>query len=269
MKRFGIALAVGCVAAMTAVAAEPPLKKVEWKVGDATREALVHAPGKAEKEACPLVFVFHGHGGTMKHSAAKMAVHEHWSEAICVYPQGLNTPGKLTDPEGKKTGWQSNAKEQDDRDLQFFDEMLKSLRKDYKVDDKRVYVTGHSNGGRFTHLLWAERGDVFAAVAPSGSTAGPLTKAFKPKPCLHIAGETDPLVKFEWQKQTMDAVRKLNGCEAEGKPWDKAKEPAGTLYPPKEKDGSPFVALTYPGGHAFPADAPKRITAFFKDHAKK
>lgn len=31
MNRFGIALAVGLVAAMTAVAAEPPLKKVEWK----------------------------------------------------------------------------------------------------------------------------------------------------------------------------------------------------------------------------------------------
>lgn len=252
---------------VAASAVEP--KRAEWKVGNATREALVHVPANADKEACPLVFVFHGHGGTMKHGSTAIAIHPHWPEAICVYPQGLNTPGKLTDPDGKKTGWQSNAKEQDDRDLQFFDEVLKSLRKDYKVDDKRVYVTGHSNGGRFTHLLWAERGDVFAAVAPSGSTAGTLTKAFKPKPCLHIAGETDPLVKLEWQKQTMDAVRKLNGCEAEGKPWDKEKEPAGTLYPPKEKDGSPFVALTHPGGHAVPADAPKRITAFFKDHAKK
>ena len=284
MKRFGIALAVGCVAAFTAVAAEPPLKKVEWKVGDATREALVHVPAPVDRglspakpgftaaptaatEACPLVFVFHGHGGTMKHAATKMAVHEHWSEAICVYPQGLNTPGKLTDPDGKKSGWQSNPKDQDDRDLKFFDEMLKTLRADYKVDDKRVYATGHSNGGRFTHLLWAERGDAFAAVAPSGSTAGALTKSFKPKPCLHIAGETDPLVKFVWQKQTMDAVQKLKGCDAEGKPWQKDADPTGTLY--ASKDGTPLVALTHPGGHAFPADGAKRIAAFFKEQVKK
>lgn len=269
MSRHFVLAVWALVASAFVSAAEPALKRVEWKVGGDTREALIHVPAKADKEACPLVFVFHGHGGTMKHASEKIAIHAHWPEAICVYPQGLNTPGKLTDPDGKKTGWQSNAGEQGDRDLKFFDEMLKSIRKDYKVDDARVYVTGHSNGGRFTHLLWAERGDTFAAVAPSGSTAGLMTKAFKPKPCLHIAGETDPLVKFEWQKLTMDAVRKLNGCEADVKPWDKSAAPPGTLYPAKEKDGAPLVALIYPGGHTFPADAPKRIAAFFKEHAKK
>lgn len=258
-----------CFVAMGALAsgAEPALKRGEWKVGDATREALVHAPARAEKEACPLVFVFHGHGGTMKHASTAIAVHAHWPEAICVYPQGLNTPGKLTDPEGKKTGWQSNPRDQDDRDLKFFDAMLKSLRADYKVDEKRVYATGHSNGGRFTQLLWAERGDTFAAVAPSGTTGAALTKSFKPKPCLHIAGEKDELVKFAWQKQTMDAVRKLNGCADEGAPWEKDRDPAGTLY--TSKDGFPFVALVYPGGHTFPADAPKRIATFFKENPKK
>lgn len=248
-------------------AAEPTSKRIEWKVNDATREALVYTPANATKEACPLVFVFHGHGGTAKHAAASIGIHPYWPEAICVYPQGLNTPGKLTDPEGKKSGWQASAGEQSDRDLKFFDAMLKSLSDDYKVDTKRVYVTGHSNGGRFTQLLWAERGDVFAAVAPSGTTGTVLTKSFKPKPCLHIAGEKDELVKFAWQKQTMEAVRKLNGCEAEGTPWEKEKNPAGALY--ASKGGTPFVELVYPGGHTFPADAPKRIATFFKQHTKK
>lgn len=266
MTRFPFALAVGLFASITAIAAEP-LKKKEWKVGDATREALVSAPARAEKEARPLVFVFHGHGGTMKAAANKMGVHEHWAEAICVYPQGLNTPGKLTDPDGKKTGWQHGPKEQDDRDLKFFDTLLKSLRADYKVDDKRIYVTGHSNGGRFTQLLWAERGDVFAAVAPSGTTAAALAKSLKPKPCLHIAGEKDELVKFEWQKATIDAVRKLNGCESEGKPWQKDADPTGTLY--ESKSGTPLVTYIYPGGHTYPTDGAKRVAAFFKEHAKK
>jgi polyhydroxybutyrate depolymerase len=265
MTRFACALVLGW-AALTAAAAEP-LKKKEWKVGDVTREALVYVPPKAEKEACPLVFVFHGHGGTMKNAAARMAVHEHWSEAICVYPQGLNTPGKLTDPEGKKSGWQSNPKDQDDRDLKFFDEMLKSLQAEYKVDGKRIFVTGHSNGGRFTQLLWAERGDIFAAVAPSGTTASTLTKSLKPKPCLHIAGEKDELVKFEWQKATIESVRKLNGCDTEGRPWQKDADPTGTLY--ESKTGTPLVALVYPGGHTYPADGAKRVASFFKEHAKK
>ncbi|HEY1191207.1 MAG TPA: esterase [Gemmata sp.] len=258
-----------CLVGLAAIApaAEPAPKRVEWKVGDAAREALVYAPANAAKEPCPLVFVFHGHGGTMKHAARSIGIHSHWPEAICVYPQGLNAPGKLTDPEGKKSGWQSNPRDQDDRDLRFFDAMLKSLRADYKVDDRRIYVTGHSNGGRFTQLLWAERGDTFAAVAPSGTTGNTLTKSFKPKPCLHIAGERDELVRFAWQQQTMDAVRKLNGCESEGAPWDKGKDPAGTHY--ASKGGFPFVALVYPGGHTFPSDAPERIVRFFKQHSKK
>src|SRR5262249_4192596 len=96
MKRFKIALLLGCFFALSASAAEPSSKKVEWKIGDTTREALVYTPEKAAKEPVPLVFVFHGHGGTMKYASTKMAIHDHWPEAICVYPQGLNTPGKLT-----------------------------------------------------------------------------------------------------------------------------------------------------------------------------
>jgi polyhydroxybutyrate depolymerase len=266
MNRFALAFVFGCLLALTATAADP-LKRVEWKIGDDTREALVYVSPKATKEPVPLVFVFHGHGGTMKNSATKMAIHDHWPEAVCVYPQGLNTPGKLTDPDGKKTGWQHDPKDQGDRDLKFFDEMLKSLRKDYKIDDKRIYVTGHSNGGRFTQVLWAERGEVFAAVAPSGTTAGPLVKSLKPKPCLHIAGEKDELVKFEWQKATMDAVKKLNGCDADGKPWQKDADPSGTLY--VSKDGTPLVTLIYPGGHAPPSYVPKRIAEFLKENPKK
>lgn len=266
MIRYFVALCLGTVVALTARAAEP-LKKVEWKVGDVTREALVCAPAKGATAPAPLVFIFHGHGGTAKHAAASIGVHTHWPEAVCVYPQGLNTPGKLTDPEGKKTGWQSNPKDQDDRDLKFFDAMLKTLRADYKIDDARVYVTGHSNGGRFTQVLWAERGDVFAAVAPSGTTAGLMVKSLKPKPCLHIAGEKDELVKFAWQKATMDAIQKQNGCEAEGKPWQPGADPTGTRY--ASKGGTPLVTCIYPGGHTFPADGAKRIAAFFKEHAKK
>ena len=97
------------------------------------REALVVAPAKPGKSP-PLLFVFHGHGGTAKHAAARYAYHKHWPEAVTVYPQGLPTPGKLTDPEGKRTGWQHGLGEQKDRDLAFFDAMLASLKKDPWAD---------------------------------------------------------------------------------------------------------------------------------------
>lgn len=233
----------------------------ELRVDGVAREVLVYAPASAKEKAAPVVFVFHGHGGSMGNAARSFAMHKQWAEAISVYPQGLNTPGRLTDPEGKKPGWQSGVGAQEDRDLKFFDALLAKLKQDFKVDAKRIYSTGHSNGGGFTYLLWAERGEVLAAVAPSASSAaGRQGEKLKPKPALHLAGENDPLVKYEWQKATMAAVRKLNGCETDGKPWDKLC----TEYP--SKTGTPFVSFIHPGGHEFHKDAPALIAKFFKQH---
>ena len=62
------------------------------------------------------------------------------------------------------------------------------------------------------------------------------------------------------QRWAIDTVRRLNGCEAEGKPWDKYC----TLYP--SKTGTPVVTLIHPGGHALPAGAPALIVKFFKEY---
>lgn len=235
----------------------------ELQVNGIARETVVYAPASAKEKSAPVVFVFHGHGGNMRNAARSFAMHQQWPDAIAVYPQGLNTPGRLTDPEGKKPGWQHGVGAQDDRDLKFFDALLAKLKQEFKVDAKRIYSTGHSNGGGFTYLLWAERGEVFAAVAPSAAAAQAVVRGdnkLKPKPVLHLAGENDPLVKYEWQKATMAAVRKLNGCDADGKPWDKLC----TEYP--SKTGTPFVAFIHPGGHEFHKDAPALIAKFFKQH---
>lgn len=254
------ALTFGTRAQAAADASGPGLQRMEFKVGETVREALVCVPAAAKTASTPLVFVFHGHGGNSRNTVRSFGIHRLWPEALVVYPQGLNTPGRLTDPEGRKPGWQHGVGAQGDRDLKFFDAMLARLKQDYKVDGTRVYSTGHSNGGGFTYLLWAERGGVFAAVAPSGAAAARSVGTLKPKPCLHIAGEKDPLVKFEWQKATMDAVRTLNGCDGEGKEWAKNSK----LYP--SKSGTPLVTFIHPGGHGFPTEAPALMVKFFKEH---
>jgi polyhydroxybutyrate depolymerase len=243
-------------------ASPDPLARREWMVDGVTREALIYVPEAARTTPAPVVFAFHGHGGTMRNAARSFAYHTRWPEAIVVYMQGLNTPGILTDPEGKRPGWQSKVGDQNDRDLKFFDAVLKTLKHEYKVDDRRVYATGHSNGGGFAYLLWAARPDEFAAVAPSSSAAVRIIKDLKPKPVMHVAGEQDPLVKFEWQKQTMDRLRKLNGCDDDGTVWAKWC----TLYP--SKTGTPVVTFIHPGDHKFSQDAPPLVVKFFKEFPK-
>jgi polyhydroxybutyrate depolymerase len=177
--------------------------------------------------------------------------------------QGLKTPGQLTDPEGKKNGWQGTSGDQGDRDIKFFDVVLESLKKDFKVDTKRIYSTGHSNGGGFTFLLWAERGDQFTAFAPSAAAYRNYTM-LKPKPALHIAGKNDPLVKFAWQELMMNAVRKINQCN-DGQPWEDRVN--CTMYP--SPIGAPFITCIHPGTHQFPSEAPQLIVKFFKSQKQK
>jgi polyhydroxybutyrate depolymerase len=251
---------------LIAVSARADLARREWTVDGVTRAALVYVPDSAKTSPTPVIFAFHGHGGSMEQAARSFGYHRIWPEAISVYMQGLPTPGQLTDPEGKRAGWQKAPGDQDDRDLHFFDALLASLRADYKIDDKRIYSTGHSNGGGFTYLLWGVRHDVFAAVAPSAAGPARNRGLLKPLPALHVAGTNDPLVKYAWQEQTMAFVRNVNGCEATGVPWASSGDLVGTLY--KSKDGTPFVTLISPGTHKFPAEAPALIVKFFKEHAK-
>ncbi len=241
----------------------PNFHKLELTVDGVARTGVVYAPPSAKEKPAPVVFVFHGHGGNALQAGRSFAMFRHWPEAISVHLQGLNTPGKLTDPEGKKPGWQHSAGDQDDRDLKFFDAVLKQLKDTYKVDAKRIFSTGHSNGGGFTYLLWQQRPDVFCAMAPSAAAASRLGQgaAFKPKPAMHIAGTQDPLVKYAWQEIMIAKVKQINGCAAEGTPW----ATDCTLFP--SKTGTPFIAFIHQGTHKFPDEAPPLIAKFFKEQA--
>ncbi len=258
--------------------------KVEsWTIDGVQRVALVQSPSTAvtmstsqsivgsqaerdEREETlqsgtvkpPLVFVFHGHGGKgrtmLRHDFA-----QHWPEAYFVFPDGLLTQSYF-DPEGKRSGWQHSAQEYAGRDLSFFDAMLATML-ERGCDPNRVYVTGHSNGGLFSYLVWSERRERLAAIA---SSAGPIPNSsnLQPLPAMHLAGRSDAVVRFTTQNRTMDILKQVNRCETESQPLERI----GDEY--VSKLGTPLVTYIHSDGHDFQPDAPERIVKFFKRHSR-
>jgi polyhydroxybutyrate depolymerase len=271
--KTAIALVLALIACLTALW-NPHLPEqsesypvVEWTIDGQKRQAIVIPPASGSKQGAPVLFVFHGAGGNM-YRMAGLGFQKHWNEAFIVCPQALPAPVRR-DPQGNLPAWQIRTDSLNNRDLKFFDAILKTLREQHQIDEKRVYVTGHSNGGFFTYLLWAERGDQLAAIAPSASHANAIRarlSSLRPLPIMHIAGEQDTTIPFRNQRQSMDAIKQSLQCEPEGKLWAKVGSLTATLYPSRK--GVPFVEVIHPGDHKYPGDAPALIVRFFKELAK-
>jgi polyhydroxybutyrate depolymerase len=247
-------------ATSTVCATEPEATK--WTVEGVQREALVFLPSKGDDKP-PVIFAFHGHGGNMHFAARGMAFQDHWPEAIVVYPQGLPTPSLLVgDQQGNRPGWQHSPGELGNRDVRFFDAMLQTLREKYHADERRIYVTGFSNGGFFSYLLWAERGNVIAALAPGGSYILPQVRPTVPRPVLHYGGRTDRLIKFAEQQKAMEADRKIDNCQGAG-------ESCGsdcTLY--RGTDSLAVETFIHRFGHIYPPPVTAVIVKFFQEHSR-
>lgn len=239
----------------------------EWTIDGDKRTAMIVAPAKKTDGPVPVVLVFHGHSGTIKSCMEMFNLQKDWPEALVVYPQGLPT-ATSHEPAGRESGWQQKIGINNDRDLKFVDAILKDLGEKYPIDTKRIFATGHSNGGMFSYLLGMTRSKTFAAIAPSAAVVTGLgaDKEARPVPVLHFAGKSDTVALFENQMKSMDAVRKRNQCEAEGTAWATVGDLVATLYP--SKVGAPFVAAVFPGGHKYPDGATELIVRFFKEQTQ-
>jgi len=231
---------------------------IEVKVGKTVREALVYEPVEKAPKPFPTVMVFHGHGGQPLGASRSMSFQKAWPEALVVFPKGVPTPGRLTDPEGKRSGWQHRVGDHGDRDLLFFDALLKELGQKRELGD--LFVTGHSNGGGFSYLLMGQRPEKIKAVAASACGGRPAPQG-KPRPVMHIAGRTGPLVLFANQSQTIEAWKTFNRCGEEGVPWERV----ATRY--ASPLGCPVVTFIHDGDHKYPVEAVPLIVRFFKEQA--
>lgn len=239
---------------VTVAAPEASAETMSWRVNGETRDAIVHAPSSPPAGTpLPLVLAFHGFGDDAQ-NFQYVDLHGAWPEAVVVYFQGLPTRGSYR-------GWQVERGQDGDRDLQLVDEAVAALRKMYRIDDRRIYATGFSNGAGFTYLLWNERPKLFAAFAPVAGRMRPSVAPTERKPVFHIAGRLDGTVRFADQQTAFETAIRVNGGAGQTRGCGDGCTVHGPALP------APVVVWIHEGGHSFPRGTSERIVSFFREHA--
>jgi len=153
--------------------------------------------------------------------------------------------------------------------------LLDDLGTVVKVDGKRVYACGMSNGAMMCYRLAPELSDRIVAFAPvAGTIAIEESKPKRPVPVIHFHGTKDTLVPFERPKgktpsfmrfkSVEDSIQtwvKLNGCDEKPRTETLSKDGDEMKVTRKTysggKDGSEVVLVVIEGGgHTWPGQQP-------------
>lgn len=140
------------------------------------------------KSVLPIIFMFHGTSGT----GEKFWNISRWKELgekegfISIYPTALKhryyDEGKIKNKtkwnDGKLETYIVDPSELKD-DVKFVKEIIKTVAKQYKIDRKRIYASGFSNGGGFVSRLAVDMPNTFAAIAAASGSLN--IKDAKPK----------------------------------------------------------------------------------------
>ena len=153
-------------------------------------------------------------------------------------------------------------------DIDFVREMINDLGVRFKVDKRRIYATGFSNGASMTFRVGRELSRSLAAIAPvAGSDWSKQATIERPIPVLYITGTADPLNpfkggeirigsrKFGKKPPVRELIRKwvrLLGCPSESRVVYDKDGVRGIAYGPGKK-GSEVILYTIDGmGHTWP-----------------
>lgn len=154
-------------------------------------------------KAWPVILFLHGAGetGTDGEKQAKVGL------GPAIRKQEKSFPFIAVFPQSQKRTWQA-----DSPDAQRALAILAEVRKTYKVDDKRIYLTGLSMGGYGTWSLAAKYPDRWAAIVPICGGGNPQDAAkIKHIPCWCFHGDADKAVKVERSRDMIKALKEAGG----------------------------------------------------------
>ncbi|HEY4291358.1 MAG TPA: PHB depolymerase family esterase [Puia sp.] len=230
-------------------------------------------PDYYDTSGIPLVIALHGFGGNASQCEADYGITDKANAAnfIVVYPDGTFGPAGLG-------SWNTGtccpvAQTQNVDDVHFISALIDELVADYKVDPKRVYVAGMSNGAMMAYTLACDLSDKIAAIT---SVSGTLMRTApcnpsREVPILHIHSALDAKVPYDGGigmanhyftpvDSAIGVWTSLDSCDT---PPVVTENTGYTLTEWKDHNGKVAIDLylTQDGGHSWPGGLKPRLQA--------
>jgi polyhydroxybutyrate depolymerase len=268
VKRL-VFIAAGLALGIAATVAAPQPQSLD--VGGTVRHYLVSVPsGYDGSRAVPLVFVFHGsgYGGAEMERGHPFTALGEKKGFISVFPDGLDKQwngGRTYDP------FSRNDKSDD---VEFVSRMIDALGLRYRIDPKRIFATGSSNGAIFCYTLAARLPARIAAIGPvSGSLGEEISRQYHPVSPVSVVsfnGTADPLVPYRGVHRTdghgvlsvPDTIAFWVGVDGCAPDPVVTRDPASPLddgltilrlrYPPQRNGAEVLAFVIGSGGHTWP-----------------
>jgi polyhydroxybutyrate depolymerase len=275
------------------------------------RKYKVHFPPQYDAKApFPVVIYIHGGGGSMR--AAYMDGLDKAADKfsfILAVPQGTGEV-KLGHLRGSWNGgkWATGECRGSADDIGFISKMIDELKLKFKVDARRIYATGISNGGLMTNRIGCELSDKIAAIATVAPEAVESNcNPSRPMPVMDIHGTADPAnppdgseprgifakdsstgfamsYKRMTPYQVVDAWKKINKCSDKHVPGYQKGAAKCVIYNDCADSCEVELCMVEGMGHAYPSGAQyftakvvgpvsydisfEQIWEFFKKHPK-
>lgn len=205
-------------------------ERVQIDAGRGDVPLIVPASYDSDKDT-PLIVLLHGYGS----SGAGQDGYMKFSELADRYGYLLATPDGTQEAGGENNRFWNASKaccnffESQQDDSSYVMNIISTVRAQYNVDARRIYLIGHSNGGFMSYRTAYEHSDVIAGIA---SLAGSEATVAMPAPAnpvhvLQIHGTADGTIAYSGSEirgniypsavETVERWAGYNGCTGTAK----------------------------------------------------
>jgi len=191
--------------------------------GGFRRSYRLHVPRDYQGRALPLVVALHGGFSSADVLAKRSRLDQLADEEgfIVLYPNGTGIFDFARHWNAGHCCAFAMSRKIDD--VAFVSDVIDEVSRHVAVDERRVYLVGHSNGGMLAYRFAAERAERVAAIAAaSSSILGALESddpevqmplPSRPVPLIVFHGQEDPRVPYAHVDRTLGWWARQNGCD--------------------------------------------------------